>query len=477
MLRVLPDREWPLHDVAATRRIEQAAAATLPPHALMQRAGLATAKLALAIAPHARTVWIACGPGNNGGDGLEAAVHLARWGKVVAVTLAGSPERLPPDAAAAFARCREAGVPLASGPPPQWDLCIDALLGIGVTRPLSGAIAETVRRIHSAAGPVLSVDIPSGLDADTGSGESVRATHTLTLLTCKPGLFTAHGRDAAGQCWFDDLGVQPLETPTARLAGSPPQALRRHATHKGSYGDVAVIGGARGMAGAAILAASAALHAGAGRVYLCPLDEHAPTHVDGLPELMVRDWTQLPLAQLAVACGCGGGTALAGHLAAILAAAGSLVLDADALNAVAADLTLQAAVRERSVRGAATVLTPHPLEAARLLGSSTADVQQDRLRSARALAAAFGCTVVLKGSGSVVAAPDRVPVINPTGNAKLATGGTGDVLAGLLAALLAAGLAPFEAAAAAIYRHGEAADGWPAGEALTAGALARRLAP
>jgi hydroxyethylthiazole kinase-like uncharacterized protein yjeF len=477
MLRVLPDREFPLHDVAATRRIEQAAAATLPPHALMQRAGLATAKLALAIAPHARTVWIACGPGNNGGDGLEAAVHLARWGKAVAVTLAGSPERLPPDAAAAFARCREAGVPLASGPPPQWDLCIDALLGIGVTRPLSGAIAETVRRIHSAAGPVLAVDIPSGLDADTGSGESVRAMHTLTLLTCKPGLFTAHGRDAAGQCWFDDLGVQPQETPTARLAGPPVRGPRRHATHKGSYGDVAVIGGATGMAGAAILAASAALHAGAGRVYLCPLDEHAPARVDGLPELMVRDWTQLPLAQLAVACGCGGGTAVAGHLAAILAAAGRLVLDADALNAVAADLTLQAAVRERSVRGAATVLTPHPLEAARLLGSSTADVQQDRLRSARALAAAFGCTVVLKGSGTVVAAPDRVPVINPTGNAKLATGGTGDVLAGLLAALLAAGLAPFEAAAAAVYRHGEAAGGWPAGEALTAGALARRLAP
>ncbi|WBY02270.1 NAD(P)H-hydrate dehydratase [Ramlibacter tataouinensis] len=475
MQKVTADRSWRLHDVAATRRIEQRAAAALPPHTLMQRAGLATARLALALAPHARQVWIACGPGNNGGDGLEAALLLRQWGKPVAVTIAGDPARFPADAAQAWRRCQAAGVPVLDEPPPGWDLCIDALLGIGAARPLQGAIAQAASCIAAGHGLVLAVDVPSGLAADTGQGDGVRAHHTLSLLTLKPGLFTARGRDAAGQVWFDDLQAgAPPDLACAELSGPPALGERLHASHKGSYGDVAIVGGAPGMAGAAVLAAAAALTAGAGRVFLCPLDERAGSLAPAWPDLMLRDWKSLPLQAVTVACGCGGGEAVGAALPAVLARSQRLVLDADGLNAVAADPALQQALRERAARGQATVLSPHPLEAARLLGSDTGRVQADRLRSARELAQRFDCTVVLKGSGSVVAAPGALPRINPTGNARLATAGTGDVLAGMLAAALASGTDAFEAACAAVYRHGRLADRWPADRPLTAGALALR---
>ena len=472
LLPVTADRPWPLFDVATTRTIEREAANALPPHSLMQRAGLAVARLALAVAPHARTIWIACGPGNNGGDGMEAAVHLQAWGKHVVLTLAGDPARLPADAAMSWRKCQEAGL-TPSPQPREWDLCIDALLGIGGARALEGELAALVQAINAGPGAVLAVDQPSGLSSDTGTGDSVRATHTLSLLTLKPGLFTARGRDRCGQVWFDDLTI-PLaaERATAWLSGPPPASVRPHASHKGSYGDVAVVGGAAGMAGAAVLAASAALHAGAGRVYLCPLAPAADALVADQPELMVRDIASLPLEQMAVACGCGGGEAVADVLPRVLDQARSLVLDADALNVIAAQPQLAQALRRRTQP---TVLTPHPLEAARLLGGTAAEVQADRLRAAATLAERFSCVVVLKGSGSVIAAPAKTPHLNPTGNARLATAGTGDVLAGGVAALLAAGAEPFDAATAAAFRHGLAADRWPAGRTLTAGALAKTL--
>lgn len=475
MLRkVTPDRSWPLHDVASLRAIEAAASASLPPHSLMDRAGLATAQLALAVAPHARTVWVACGPGNNGGDGLEAAVHLHRAGKHVRLTLCGAREALPQDAATALAKCEAAGLAIAGTPPVHWDLCVDALLGIGSNRPPEGALAHTIARINSAEAPVLAVDVPSGLGADTGSAAlCVRAHHTASFLALKPGLFTAHGRDAAGQVWLDDLGVEASIAPVATLGGPPARTGRLHASHKGSYGDVAIVGGAPGMLGAAVLAAQAALHAGAGRVYLAPLDPDAPRLVAGLPELMARDPRRLPWQDLAVACGCGGGEAIGEVLETVLRGAKALVLDADALNLLAKRADASELVRSRGERP--TVLTPHPLEAARLLGLGTGEVQADRLRSARQLAERFGCTVVLKGSGTVIAAPGRTPCVNPTGNARLAAGGTGDVLAGLLAARLAPGMPAYDAACAAVHEHGAIADQWPEAKSFTAGGLARRL--
>ena len=502
-----------LHDSAATRRIEHAAASALPPHTLMQRAGLATARLALALAPHARRVWIAAGPGNNGGDGLEAALHLHAWGLNPVVTWLGRPDTAPPDARASWQRAVQAGVTLAEQPPadlgPQ-DLDIDALLGIGATRAPGGRMADWLQQLHASPAPVLAVDVPTGLNADTGwmrtpvTTEIIAARadpasaagqfglkplppphHTLSLLTLKPGLFTAHGRDASGAIWFDDLGLpanlRDAEPPSAWLNAAPTAAPRPHASHKGSFGDVAIVGGeglaARGlgMTGAALLAASAALHGGAGRVLLSLLDDGQMTHIASQPELMLRRFERLELPALTVVCGCGGGDAVSAVLPAVLHAAPRAVLDADALNVIAADAALQAALRQRAPAGQATVLTPHPLEAARLLGSTSAQVQQGRLQAATQLAERFACTVVLKGSGSVIATPGQPPVINPTGNARLATAGTGDVLAGLIGAHLAAGQSAPQAAADAVYRHGWVADHWAAEQPFTAGALARHV--
>ncbi len=504
--RIMADRPHPLFDTQATRRIERALAAQCPPHTLMQRAGWAVARLAQAIAPHARRAWVVCGAGNNGGDGLEAAFHLHRAGRATTVTWLGRPDTVPPDALASYQRAAAAGVVFSEGPPPGLgpdDVCVDALLGIGLAgsgkpRAADPRVQRLLAQLHATAAPVLCVDTPSGLSADTGQfaagmapppGAAASPRHTLALLTLKPGLFTGSGRDAAGQVWFDDLGAGETDArPCAWLAAAPPPAPRAHASHKGSYGDVAVVGGeglqarGMGMAGAALLAASAALHAGAGRVMVALLDGGGLSLDAMQPECMFRRFDALHLEQGAVVCGCGGGEAVRSVLPQVLAGAHRLVLDADALNAVAGDPSLAKALRDRAAQpGWHTVLTPHPLEAARLLGQDTPSVQADRLDAASRLAERFGCAVVLKGSGSVIAAPGQTPRINPTGNARLATGGTGDVLAGLVGARLAAEpdmpTAAFDAASAACWMHGDAADQWPSGTALTASALARRLTP
>lgn len=475
----------PLYSVAKTRRIEQAAQVALAPHTLMQRAGKAVAQLALAVAPHAQRIWIACGPGNNGGDGLEAAVHLQQDGKQPIVSWLGNLEHAPLDAAASYQRARDAGVTFLETPPTHFDFGIDALLGIGAAaRAPRGPMADWIRHLNQGVAPVLAVDLPTGLEADTGGTlePSVRATHTLSLLTLKPGLFTARGRDAVGTVWLADLDcaslpctASALAVPDAWLGAAPPPVNRLHASHKGSYGDVAVIGGASGMTGAALLAAAAALHAGAGRVFVGLLDGGSLSADLQQPELMFRSVEQLDFATLTVVCGCGGGTAVHAVLPKILSCARQLVLDADALNAIAQDRSLQTLLSQRGARAAPTVLTPHPLEAARLLGCSVEQVQADRLYATQQLGARFGCSVVLKGSGTITCCPEQTPVINPTGNARLATAGTGDVLAGLLGARLAVDQSAFDAACHAVYQHGLAADQWPHRQILTAGELLRLL--
>jgi len=479
MNKVTPGTRRPLHGVDQTRRIEQTATQMLPAHALMQRAGLAVARLALAIAPHAQRIWIACGPGNNGGDGLEAAIHLQRWGKTVVVTWLGAAESAPADTVAASLRLQQAEVVIEAAPNGDFDLCIDALLGIGSQlREPQGLMADWIRQINASGAPVLSVDLPTGLHADTGQTTAVHvdASHTLSLLTLKPGLFTAQGRDAAGTVWLDTLGLAPNAltalAPTAYLNAQPINLIRPHASHKGSYGDVAVIGGAPGMTGAALLAGTAALHAGAGRVLVGLLDDHTLTVDVRHPELMLRPIQTLNSSAMTVVCGCGGGQPVAAVLSEVLSSPAPVVLDADALNVIATDNALQAAVRARSTRKAVTVLTPHALEAARLLGQTALAVQSDRLTAAQTLAQRFACTVVLKGSGSIIASPDQIPVINPTGNGRLASAGTGDVLAGMVGAQLAAGKTGFDAACQAVYQHGALADTWPPGIPLTAQLLA-----
>jgi ADP-dependent NAD(P)H-hydrate dehydratase / NAD(P)H-hydrate epimerase len=514
LIRITHHASYPLYSVAATSRIEQTAAAQFAPHTLMQRAGLAVARLACALAPHAQTIWIACGPGNNGGDGLEAAMHLMLWGRNPVVTWLGDEARCPPDALLSLHRARQAGITFSAEPPDAYDLAIDALLGIGQSKPVVGVMADWLRQMRQTAPTILCVDVPSGLNADTGddiafsnainkiAAQSINKPNkakntsifTLSLLTLKPGLFTAHGKDAAGGVWFDDLSVSAeinalgvvaeianSENPTAWLLGADRARMptRSHASHKGSFGDVAVIGGAAGMTGAALLAARAALHAGAGRVFVALLDAGDSSHtmaVDPMqPELMFRHLEALNLREQTVVCGCGGGNAVRKVLPQVLSQAPRLVLDADALNALSVDTSLQTLLMARSKRDFSTILTPHPLEAARLLGVSTAQVQVNRLLSAQQLADRFGCITILKGAGSVIAAPHDVPFINSSGNAKLATAGTGDVLAGIVGALLATTTHPFFAACTATYLHGKAADDWPSGKTLVASELVKLL--
>ncbi|MEO3692805.1 NAD(P)H-hydrate dehydratase [Roseateles paludis] len=438
-----PLERMPLYGAASSRAIERQNT-HLP---LMERAGLAVAKLALALWPGSGPIWVACGPGNNGGDGLVAARWLAAHGLPVHVSLSADAGALPPDAAAAHARALAAGLPIHAEPPDTTPaLIVDALLGLGLSRPPAGAVAASLHGVAKFAAQgarVLAVDLPSGLMADTGTalGEhTVRADHTLSLLTLKPGLFTGAGRAHAGQVWFDDLDVSPPgahHPADAELLGD--DALRpmpRDATaHKGSQGSVRVVGGAAGMEGAARLAARAALAAGAGRVYLDALS-NAPGPADpAWPELM-RAGAEPAVAQPGVVtlAGCGGGAAIATHLPGLLAQAARLVLDADALNAVAGSAALTSALQARTQP---TVLTPHPLEAARLLGCTVPEIQADRLRAAQNLAERYGCSVVLKGSGSVIASPGHRLGVCPRGSAALASAGTGDVLAGWLAGLWA----------------------------------------
>lgn len=506
MQRVTSQHTAALYGVAATRAIEHRVAQGLPPHTLMARAGAAVARAARALFPHARHIWIACGPGNNGGDGLVAAAELQAWahrcGVALSVSWCGDTQQLPPDAAWALAQARAAAVDFTDGPPPDTDCAIDALLGLGA-RPLpaqdSSRLGAHLRWLHTTPLPVLCVDVPSGLDADTGAWNGPippGPRHTLSLLTLKPGLFTAQGRDACGDLWFDDLGVAGDEAPAdARLNGWPVPGHSRpgaHSSHKGSHGDVVVLGGqdigenGAGMSGAALLAARAALCAGAGRVYVGLLGQYADTlRWDPLaPELMLRTpqrlWSDGTARNATVVCGCGGGEAVAAVLAQALAESARLVLDADALNLLARDATWAERVRERALKGQPTVLTPHPLEAARLLGCTTADVQANRLRAAHELAARSQSVVVLKGSGTVIAAPGQTPRINPSGNARLATAGTGDVLAGLLGAALARmDDDVWTACCVSVHQHGHWADVWNSARdgTLTAAALARRLSP
>ncbi|QCB45205.1 NAD(P)H-hydrate dehydratase [Hydrogenophaga sp. PAMC20947] len=494
MRRLDSKRTEPLHGTAATRSLERATAAELPPHALMARAGLSIASLTRALAPHARRIWVACGPGNNGGDGLVAATWLHQHsqasglGLSITTTLVGDLQRLPKDAAHAWKRAQAAGLSLSKAPPDTFDFAIDALLGIGATRPMEGELSEQWDRLVHATAPVLSVDVPSGLKADTGalldpsSKSQVPAgpRFTLSLLTLKPGLFTAQGRDFAGEVWFDDLAapMAAMVPPDAWLQGQPGpdfEPALKHATHKGKHGEVLVLGGQSmetdgiGMSGAAILAARAALHAGAGRVYLSLIQATAPslTWDPVCPELMLRSTSAALSGDLVerstVVCGCGGGRAVADFLPALLERAPMLVLDADALNAIADNQALQQLLEQRRHRAWTTVVTPHPLEAARLLAATTETVMTDRLASAQSISERWGVICVLKGSGSVISAPGVAPLINASGNGSLATAGTGDVLAGMIGAALASPgkqATALRCVAAAVFQHGHIADHW-----------------
>lgn len=457
-----------LYSVAEIRDIEQRAAHGLPAGTLMQRAGRAAANLALEMTRD-QAVLVLAGPGNNGGDALEAAANLALAGIDVAIIhLAGS-AAVAPETAHALARA-QAGDARFIEPLPDiagWGLVIDGLIGIGLGRPLSGAARALAEAVNASGCQVLALDVPSGLDADTGAvigpdGVAIAASRTITFIADKPGLHTFAGRDAAGEVIVADLGIDASfrPEPSARLNDcalfGEHLAPRKHNSHKGSFGDVAVVGGAAGMSGAAVLAARGALFAGAGRVFVAAIDP-GPSFDSVQPEIMFRDAAGFKGADSTLVLGPGMGDSAAAIRVLVKALDGPspLVIDADALNLIAASLDLQGHLQRRDGN---VVLTPHPLEAARLLGVTAPVVQQDRLAAARELAARFHAVVVLKGSGTVIADADGMVVINTTGNPGLATGGTGDVLAGLCGSLLAQGWPAWEAALGAVWMHGAAAD-------------------
>jgi hydroxyethylthiazole kinase-like uncharacterized protein yjeF len=460
----------PVYRAAEIRDIERLAspAGTAP---LMRRAGLAAAEVACErlLTGNRTSVLVLAGPGNNGGDALWVARHLKdRWFRVE-VVFAGRADKLSPEAREALDAWREAGgEPRAEIPPHgRWDAVVDGLFGVGLARDLEGRHLDLVERVNALGLPVLSIDIPSGLCSDTGRvrGAAVRAALTVTFIALKPGLLTHSGTEHCGEIILRDLGVDApgLLQPRMRVldresaaAALPPRPAN---SHKGSFGSAGILGGAPGMSGAAFLAGRAALKLGAGRVYLGMLSErYAPVDISQ-PELMVRSADEVlaleHLTCLAVGPGMGHLREASRALDAALKSRLPLVLDADALNLLAANTRLQRALRKRHEPA---ILTPHPAEAARLLGSDTAAVQDDRVAAAEELSKRYNARVVLKGAGSICASPGGVIWINTTGNPGLASAGQGDVLSGMIAAFLAQGLDAADALHLGVFLHGAAAD-------------------
>ena len=466
-----------LYSVAEIRDIESAALAALPPFTLMQSAGRAASDLAVEILggqPSAHRVLALAGPGNNGGDALEAAANLAYANFDVTALMFADIGNLSSDAKQAYQHALQAGVHFANVADATgaltsvpWSLVIDGLFGIGLARAITSPLRNVVELLNSLDRRVLALDVPSGLNADTGTivgapGVAVKATNTITFIGNKPGLHTGSGRDYAGKVSVATLSIEPQHFIPAHARLVTPDsfagALRKrpHNSHKGSYGDLVVAGGAHGMSGAAILAATAAAKCGAGRVFAAFL-ENPPAYDPMYPEIMCRLARDLDFVKGTVVLGPGLCNSADAHDldSKLLNVDVTIVIDADALNLIATEPCLQQQLAKRT---AATLLTPHPLEAARLLASTAAQVQADRLTAASSLASRFNATVILKGSGSIIAGADGEAAINTTGNPALATAGSGDVLSGICGALMAQHWEVWPAALCATWLHGYAAD-------------------
>jgi hydroxyethylthiazole kinase-like uncharacterized protein yjeF len=456
-------------------RAIEARAAREPGPTLMERAGQSVARAAAAVVSDTGApIVVVAGPGNNGGDAWVAAAHLLETFHKVVVFAVGSGKPKAVEAQAAQAAFKARGGEVVDEWPPHRfpGLVVDGLLGIGLDRAVDGDFAAIIREINAQSCPVLSIDVPSGIDSETGTvrGVAVRATTTLTFIARKLGLCTGEGPDHAGKVELDALGIAPSHFSEARGSLLTPAGVgdwvgpRARSAHKGLFGTVGVIGGNRGMVGAALLAARAALMTGAGKVSVGLLATDAPTVDMAQPELMLRTMDDVMLADVLVV-GPGAGRSPSATsvsmfersvLPAAIASAKPLVLDADALNAIAYSDALADAVANR--RTGPTILTPHPPEAARLLGIENSEVQRNRLEAAQRIAHKLSAHVVLKGAGSICALPDGRWSVNATGNPGLASGGTGDVLAGMIGALIAQGLRGDRALQYAVCLHGAAAD-------------------
>jgi ADP-dependent NAD(P)H-hydrate dehydratase / NAD(P)H-hydrate epimerase len=458
-----------LHSAEQVRALDtRMIAAGTPGFELMQRAAHAAWRALRRRWPEAGEITVLAGRGNNAGDGYLIAALARRAGWRVRVLALGEPAALGGDAAQAHAEAQAAGVEIRpwSECAPLAGVLVDALLGTGLSGAVREPYAQAIRLMGASGLPVLAVDIPSGLHADSGAplGVAVRAELTVTFIGLKLGLLTGAGPELCGELQFDDLqgdaellAQAPSVAQRLDVANLPRLAPRVPTAHKGQFGHLLVVGCDLGMGGAALLGADAALRAGAGLVSLATREEHVAAALVRRPEVMcagVLSANQLlPLLERADVCvvgpGLGQGAWGRGLLSAVAAVERPQVWDADALNLLAAG---------RVAAPRLGVLTPHPGEAARLLGITTAEVQADRPAAARALAQRLGLVVVLKGAGSLIAAPDGRLALCDRGHPAMAGAGLGDVLAGLLGALLAQGLAPFEAACLAVWLHARAGE-------------------
>lgn len=481
----------------------QAEALGISVESLMHEAGRAVAACALEKFSEARRIVVLCGKGNNGGDGLVAARLLAEHQRRVEVLIAAPRSELNSNAERELERLREPGIAPIASPDREWesrlnqlrsaDLLIDALLGTGAKGAPAGEVAQAIEAANSSGRPILAVDVPSGIDADSGAamGRAIAAARTVTFGLAKPFAFQGAGLLAAGEVEVATIGFPEalLETPRQARTLELEDARARHIgrprdAHKGSEGHVVILAGHDRMPGAAVLAARGALRAGAGLVTvtstetvighaasLLPEAIHVPLPDEaGVLGISASDAVLNALSNAdALVVGPGLGTwpetseLLAKVMQAVKAPA---VIDADALNLIALGLDLPAGP---------AILTPHPGEAGRLLKTDSAQVQADRFASARRLAENSKKTVVLKGACSLVAEPVAPLWVNTTGNPGMASPGMGDVLAGLLGALLAKGLSPGDAAALGVYWHGLAGDRCAANMGL-AGYLASEVA-
>ena len=460
-----------IYTVADVRKIDHAAIndAGISGYALMTRAAQAALDTARTEFPDAKRWQIICGSGNNGGDGYVLARLAALQGIGVSVLTLAAPETLSGDAATACVDFAAEGGVLANFEgtlDDEAELLVDALLGSGIEREVTGQYAEVVAAVNDHPAPVLALDIPSGLDADSGAvlGVAVRANLTVTFVGLKGGLFLDTGPEYTGRLCFAGLDI-PDECYAGKFAemrriGSdlvrsalPP---RKRNAHKGDFGHVLVVGGGPGMPGAVRLCGEAALRCGAGLVSIATDSSHAASIPANRPELMcvgvkkAQDLEPLLKRATVVALGPGLGNSdwSQALFDAVLQSGLPLVVDADAL-------TLLAATEERRDDW---VLTPHPGEAARLLGSTSNDVQADRSGALAKLRQKYGGSVILKGSGSLVSSHDGPDWLCSAGNPGMASPGMGDVLTGIVVAMRAQGLAPERAAVAAVEIHAQAGD-------------------
>lgn len=474
MIRRMPERDRLPHALYRAEQVRGLDLCAIREHGipgitLMNRAGAAAYRVLRERWPEARRVTVLTGIGNNGGDGYAIARLARADGLDARVLQVGEPERVRGDAADSLESWRNTGGALEPyrGLPRRSDVMVDALLGIGLDRCVEGVWAEAIRALNAQPSPVLALDIPSGLHADTGRvmGIAVHASVTVTFIGLKQGLFIGAGPDHAGEIRFSALGV-PAAVYSSQLAAARRidwaqqrgrLGPRRRTAHKGSFGHLLLVGGAPGLSGAVRLAGEAALRTGAGLVTIATHPAHAGWLNLSRPELMVvavetaADLERLFGRADVVAIGPGlGREAWARDLwAGTRASTLPMVVDADALNLLA----------EAPARGADWVLTPHAGEAARLLGTSVASIEDDRVRSVRDLQGRFGGVAVLKGAGTLIqGGQGRLPAVCSEGNPGMATAGSGDVLTGVVGALRAQGLGAEEAACAGVCVHAAAGD-------------------